>query len=228
MKRMLKLVLVPVAALVVVAPARAEMPKNTSLPTISGRAAVGEVLLGNNGTWLYADGSSCGPECTYTFRWTRCSLERCTDVSQRRGYRPALADLGRSLQVTVTATKYDCAEWNYALGTQECRWVSRTAVSGPLLVARRARVAAGSLAWPAYLRIERIAVAARSIRVTVTDTLGRLVHGAQVTVSGRALRAPVRRLTASTGVATVPLRGRPAGLTVTVRAGRQVARRAVR
>ena len=52
------------AAGVLVAPARAEMPQNHAAPEIGGGIAVGEVVLGHNGTWLYADGSGCGPECS--------------------------------------------------------------------------------------------------------------------------------------------------------------------
>jgi hypothetical protein len=38
-------------------------------------------------------------------------------------------DVGSRLGVVVTTTKYDCGEWNYAAGTPECRWVTRTAAS---------------------------------------------------------------------------------------------------
>lgn len=208
------------AALVPAAPARAEMPANRDAPTITGPALVGEVMLGHNGTWLYADGSACGPECTYRFRWERCSASGCTTASTNRGYRPRLADLRRGLRVHVTVTKYDCGEWNYAAGTRECRFDTRTAASAPVTIIARGRVAAARVAWPARLRIERV-VRGRTLRVTVGDTLGRLVRGATVSVRGR--RAVLaRRTTNADGTAVVPVRARDAR-TVTARAGRYVA-----
>ena len=94
---------VAVAALVFAGAARAEMPANRELPVISGPAVAGEVLLGNNGTWLYADGSRCAFECTFSFRWERCSALTCRTLSNQRGYRPRLSDLHQELRVEVTA-----------------------------------------------------------------------------------------------------------------------------
>jgi hypothetical protein len=196
--------------------ARAEMPANRELPTITGPGVVGEVLLGNNGTWLYADAERCASECTYSFRWERCSVLGCSTVSNQRGYRPRLADLSHELRVEVTATKYDCGEWNYAAGTQECRFDARTAYSEPVLIAARGRVAARRLGWPARLRVERALLRRGVLHVTVADTLGRLVQGATVTVGTR-----VRRTNADgAAVLAVP----HASSQVTVRAGRQSAR----
>ena len=204
------------ATLVLAAGARAEMPANRELPSIAGPGVVGEVLLGHNGTWLYADGSRCGFECTYSFRWERCSAGGCRTVSSQRGYRARLADLSHELRVEVTATKYDCGEWNYAAGTQECRFDGRTAFSDPVAVVARGRVAARLIAWPARLRIERVLVRRGVVRVTVGDTLGRLVRGATVVVGTR-----VRRTNADgTAVLTVP----GSASQVTARAGRQSAR----
>jgi hypothetical protein len=205
------------AALVCAGGARAEMPLNRELPSITGPGVTGEVLLGHNGTWLYADGSRCSFECTFSFRWEQCSALGCRTVSTHRGYRPRLSDLQRELRVAVTATKYDCGELNYALGTQECRLDSRTEFSERLLIRSRGRVQASRLSWPARLRIERAFVRGGTLRVTVADTLGRLVRGAKVSAAGRSAR------TNADGTALVALRGRAAG-TVTAQAGRQVAR----
>ena len=210
------LLLAASAALVLAAAGRAEMPANREPPLITGPAVAGEVLLGHNGTWLYADGSRCGFECTYSFRWERCSVLLCRTVSNQRGYRPRLSDLHQELRVEVTATKYDCGEWNYAAGTQECRFDSRSAFSDPVSIGARGRVAAGRLAWPARLRIERARVGRGVVRVTVADTLGRLVQGAAVTVGTR-----LRRTNAD-GAALLAVSSRPA--LVTARAGGQTAR----
>ena len=57
--------MVVLVACAAAAPARAEMPQNTSAPAIGGRVAGGAVLHGHNGTWLNADGTSCRRECTF-------------------------------------------------------------------------------------------------------------------------------------------------------------------
>ena len=84
------LLLACLAAGLLAAPARAEMPRNHAEPEISGGVSVGGVLLGHNGTWLYADGSGCGSECSFWFRWgAACSAVGCATVSTNRGYRPS-------------------------------------------------------------------------------------------------------------------------------------------
>jgi hypothetical protein len=210
------LFLVVSAALALAAAGRAEMPANREPPLITGPAVAGEVLLGHNGTWLYADGSRCGFECTYSFRWERCSMRLCRTVSNQRGYRPRLSDLHQELRVEVTATKYDCGEWNYAAGTQECRFDARSAYSDPVSIDGRGRVSAARLAWPARLRIERALVGRGVVRVTVADTLGRLVQRASVSVGER------MRRTNADGAVLLAVSSRVAW--VTARAGMQTAR----
>lgn len=211
------------AAGVLVAPAHAEMPQNHAAPEIGGGAAVGEVMLGHNGTWLYADGSGCGPECSFSFRWERCSAARCATVSMNRGYRPTLADLGRELRLAVTATKYDCGAWNNATGTQECALTARSAYAAPVSVRTRARVGAAAVSWPARLKIERAAVRRGVLRVTVADTLGRLVVGANVSVAGGGLFTRTRTRTRSDGTAALRLPAK-GPLVVVARAGSKVVR----
>jgi hypothetical protein len=118
-------------ALVLAGAARAEMPSNHGAPEVTGRAAVGWGVVGHNGAWLYLDGSACGPECVYDFTWQRCDAWDCRSISgaTNRVYKVRGVDVGYRLRVVVTATKYDCGEWNYAAGTQECRYVSRSAES---------------------------------------------------------------------------------------------------
>jgi hypothetical protein len=111
--------------------ARTEMPYNHGLPELTGRAFVGWGLVGHNGTWLYLDGRGCGPECLYAFAWERCRPAGCVPIAGAVGrvYKVRRLDVGTRLRVIVTTTKYDCGEWNYAAGTQECRWVTREAAS---------------------------------------------------------------------------------------------------
>jgi hypothetical protein len=126
-------ILAVMVALALAGAARGEMPYNHGVPELTGRALVGWGLVGHNGTWLYRDGTSCGPECIYSFAWERCRDSGCTPIQGALGlgrvYKVRSVDVGARLRVIVTTTKYDCGEWNYAAGTQECRWVTRDAMS---------------------------------------------------------------------------------------------------
>jgi hypothetical protein len=146
-------------------------------------------------------------------------------VSTNRGYRPRLADLGRELRLAVTATKYDCGAWNYAAGTQECAFVARSVYAPFVDVETRSRVAARAVAWPARLRIERAAVRSNVLRVTVADSLGRLVVGARVSVAARGRIA--RAKTRSDGTAALRLPAKGPRLVV-ARAGSKAATRRIR
>ena len=203
--RLLVPALLAVAALFASA-AAAEMPSNRDAPTITeaGGPVVGETLLGNNGTWLYADGSPCRGECAYAFLWQRCNPGGdCASIpgGADRAYRVGAADVGRSLRVVVTATKFDCN----ARG-QDCRNVSRTAVSTPTPpvatpIAPSVRLA---IAGVGVERARRGLVVA----VSVEDDRGRGVRAARVTVRGSA------GLTGSTGTARVAVRTSPRATSV--------------
>jgi hypothetical protein len=125
------LTLVFLAALALAGAARPEMPYNLELPELTGRAYVGWGLVGHNGTWLYRDGSACGAECEYSFSWERCRASGCVPIvgAVGRVYKVRRFDVGATLRVIVSTTKYDCGEWNYSTMTQECRWVTHEAAS---------------------------------------------------------------------------------------------------
>ena len=196
-----------VVAAVFASAAAAEMPSNRDAPTISeaGGPVVGEILVGNNGTWLYADGSSCRAECEYAFVWQRCTSSGCGAIpgGTERAYRVAAADAGRSRRVVVTATKHDCN----AIG-QDCRLVSRTAVS------EQTPPVAGTPAPAIRLAISGVTVerARRGVvvAVRVTDGRSQAVAGARVTVRGRTAR------TSATGAARVALATNPRATTITL------------
>ena len=219
--RLLVLALLAAAAVFATA-AAAEMPSNRDAPTISeaGAPVVGEVLLGNNGTWLYADGSSCRAECAYAFAWQRCAPGgECAAIpgGTDRAYNVGAADVGRSLRVVVTATKYDCNAHG-----QDCRNVSRTAVS------QQTPPVAAPTAPPLRLTIasvgvERAARGRHAVSVRVTDGRGRAVAGARVTI-GR-----TSAVTRADGSATLVLSraSRTLGIRVT-RAGAEGAALVVR
>ena len=111
--------------------ARAEAPQVNTPASITGTAAIGQELTANNGTWLYADGSSCQSECTMSYQWQRCS-NGCADISgaSTRFYTVQSADAGYTLRVMETMAKRDCGAWNNALGTQECNDITRSGPSG--------------------------------------------------------------------------------------------------
>ena len=85
----------------VVAPAGSEAgPKNTSPPTISGTAKVGQVLTASEGAWT-------SNPTSYAYQWQRCDVDvaTCTNVvgATAKTYAVRLADLGYRLRVVVTA-----------------------------------------------------------------------------------------------------------------------------
>ena len=200
--RLHRFMLPALAAAALFAPgASAEMPQNRDAPTITTAPApvVGQTLLGNNGTWLYVDGSPCRGECQYSFAWQRCSGGGdCATIpgGLQRAYRVNPADVGRSLRVAVTATKYDCNAHG-----QDCRNVSRTAYS-PL-------TAAVERPSETQLKLTRVAVerATRGrliVSVRVVDERGRAATGSRVSVqSGRVAKTAVAQ---SSGVARVAFR----------------------
>ena len=75
-------------------------PKNSSLPTISGTARIGQQLTGAEGSW------SGNPD-TYVFQWQRCDADivLCSNVlaANTKTYLVRLADLGYRLRLRVTA-----------------------------------------------------------------------------------------------------------------------------
>jgi hypothetical protein len=120
--------------------AQAEAPQVNTPASITGTAAVGQELTAHNGTWLYADGTSCQSECTMSYQWQRCS-GGCADISgaSTRFYTVQSADAGHTLRVMETMAKYDCGAWNNAAGTQECHDITRSGPSGQVVPPRRLR-----------------------------------------------------------------------------------------
>jgi Cellulase (glycosyl hydrolase family 5) len=75
------------------------VPKNTSKPTISGRAKVGVKLTAKPGTWT-------DTPTAYTYQWQRCSSNGCTDIpgATASTYTLTRSDKGHPVRVAVTAT----------------------------------------------------------------------------------------------------------------------------
>ena len=100
--------LLAVAAVVSVtggeAQARLQLPQNTTEPSVSGTAELGETLTGNRGAWT-------GGTITYAYAWLRCdaSAGSCTPVANATSttYSLAAADAGCAHALPVTASNAD-------------------------------------------------------------------------------------------------------------------------
>ena len=168
--RLLALTAVAATALSVAGVASAEHPQNSQPPDMTGPnpPSVGSVLTGNNGSWIYADGSSCGSDCSYTFEFQRCkanTMENCVVVkpdSDTRTYTVQSADVGLSILLKVTARKRDCNAHG-----QDCRDISREAFSSPT-----GPVGGTAAAAPAVVTIEPGTLPAGVVGSGYSQTLG--------------------------------------------------------
>ena len=92
---------VPASVLTPVVGATTTAPANTSPPTVSGTAQVGQTLTATTGSWS-------GSPASYAYRWLRCSSSGagCTAISgaTSSGYAVQTADVGYTLEVSVTAS----------------------------------------------------------------------------------------------------------------------------
>jgi hypothetical protein len=84
--------------------ARQAAPVNTSPPTVSGTARVGQTLTGTRGEWN-------GSPTDYNFFWTRCGRNggSCANISgaTRATYDPRAVDVGFTLRFKVEAVNAD-------------------------------------------------------------------------------------------------------------------------
>jgi hypothetical protein len=124
---------VAIAALVVVGAAGAVVsrstvvPTNSSLPTISGTAAVGSTVTANPGTW-----SGSAP-ITYQYQWLICGSDgtACRSIpgATTQTYKFTSADQGNAARVTVIAANADGS--NSATSAATAR-IAAAAASGPV------------------------------------------------------------------------------------------------
>jgi hypothetical protein len=79
-------------------------PVNTTPPTITGTAKVGQALIAGDGTWSNAPTS-------YAYQWLRCNAggNSCVNVANgtQKTYTLVGADAGNTMRVRVTATNAD-------------------------------------------------------------------------------------------------------------------------
>ncbi len=78
-------------------------PINTSRPSLSGTAAVGQVMTTDDGIWTGLP--------TYTYQWRSCDSGggNCSDISGATGatYTLQVSDAGGTVRAVVTATNVD-------------------------------------------------------------------------------------------------------------------------
>jgi hypothetical protein len=93
-----------VAGLVWAATALAAAPVNTSAPTVTGTAAITEMLTAQNGTW---DNSPT----SFDYRWLRCNSagDSCVGIpgATDKTYKVVGADVGHRLRARVTGINAD-------------------------------------------------------------------------------------------------------------------------
>jgi hypothetical protein len=90
-----------VAVFAAPASARAEVPTNTTPPTITGTAQQGQTLTEVPGTW------ENGPTTKFIYRWLRCSTGGgCSPIegATSQTYVPLEADVGQKIEVEETAS----------------------------------------------------------------------------------------------------------------------------
>ena len=78
-------------------------PLNTTPPAITGTAQAGQTLTSSTGTW-----SGTAP-ITYTYQWQACTGSSCSNIggATSSSYTLAGSDVGKTVQVIVTATNTD-------------------------------------------------------------------------------------------------------------------------
>jgi hypothetical protein len=148
----------------VVAPATsAAGPKNTSPPTISGTAKVGQELTANEGTW---SGSPTG----YSYQWQRCDADvaACTNVIGATGktYGVRLADLGYRLRVAVTGRNANGSDSANSEITAIVAPVARITNSRPTI----AIVSIRSLGATVYARFRICDDSYKNLTILATDS----------------------------------------------------------
>jgi hypothetical protein len=210
-------------------------PNNTSPPTISGKAQVGELLKADPGTWTGT------PAPTFTFQWRICDNNggACHDIAGAAGneYTLKSADQGNTVRVVVTgkntdgtdtATSVPSALIAAGTATTPTATTPTPGPSGngcPKLAAGASSVAVTDVAAPARLQVAGMVATPSvitlgtktfSVKFRVSDTCGSPVKGAQVyatTVPFNQFSIPSQQQTDDSGSVTMQfsmLRGFPA------------------
>jgi hypothetical protein len=208
-------------------------PNNTSPPTISGKAQVGELLKADPGTWTGT------PAPTFTYQWRICDNNggACHDIAGATGTEYTLKsnDQGNTVRVQVTGRNTDGTDTAtsvpsalIAAATATTPTATTPAPSGngcPKLAAGASSVAVTDVSAPARLQVSQMQASPSvitlgtktfSVKFRVSDTCGSAVKGAQVyaaTVPFNQFSIPSQQQTDDSGSVTMQfnmLRGFPA------------------
>jgi hypothetical protein len=163
-----------------------DAPRNSTRPTISGTAAVGETLTVSNGQWT-------GGARTFTYQWLRCDEtgNQCVPVpgSTSQSYNVRTADLGGTVRAEVTAHS---AAGKTTVNTDRSAVVTQGSGNQPAPTTKctsGATVAVADLALPQRLMIDKWqfnpgtvtkGMSSFTARIHIGDTCGRSVAGAQL------------------------------------------------
>jgi len=124
----------------------ASAPANTRLPTISGTARDGSILVAGNGNWT-------GSPTSYAYEWQRCDTSGggCVPIAGADSvrYTVASADVGHRLRVAVTATN------SAGSGTATSKPTGVVAATGHAPVATRLPSLSGTPQQGATLTVDR-------------------------------------------------------------------------
>jgi hypothetical protein len=196
-------------------------PSNTSLPTISGKAQVGELLKADNGTWT---GTAT---ITYAYQWRICDANgnACHDITGATGneYTVKSGDAGNTIRVQVTGTNSDGKDTATSVPTGVITAGANPAPtpSGngcPKLAAGATSVAVADVSAPARLQIDQMQASpsvitrgtgAFMVKFHVSDTCGNPVKGAQVYATGvpyRMISIPSQQTTDDNGFVSMDFR----------------------
>ena len=154
----------------------AAVPKNKTLPTITGTAEAGQTLTATRGTWSNAPTS-------FSFAWSRCdsSGNGCVAIGATgKLYTATTADVGHTLRVTVTAKNTS--------GSAKATSSPTSIVSSGGCPPGSGTIQIASLAPPARLAVSQATISpavtrkTRRIRlnIQITACSGRPVQGATV------------------------------------------------
>ena len=208
-------------------------PKNTAPPTISGKAAVGELLKADNGTW-----SGTTP-LTFSYQWRICDQNggSCHDITGATGneYTLKADDQGNTIRVQVTAKNSDGSDTATSVPSSVIAAAGGGATTSPTpapsgngcpkLAAGASSVSVNDVTSPARLQVDQIqsnpgtitgGTRSFTVRFHVSDTCGSSVQGAQVYATGvpyNMISIPSQQQTDGSGNVTMQfqmLRGFPA------------------
>jgi hypothetical protein len=155
----------------------AAVPKNKTLPTISGTAEAGQTLTASHGTWTNSPTS-------FSYSWTRCdtSGNGCAAIAGATGktYNVTNTDVGHTLRVAVAA--------HNSSGTARATSAPTSIVSPSGCPPGTGAISITALAPPARLAISQSSVSpavtrrtkAIHLHIQITACGGRPVQGATV------------------------------------------------